>query len=384
MKKILIFTGTRAEYGLLKPLIIKLKAEKEFHCILVASGTHLSPEFGMTYHEIESDGIHVDERVEMLLSSDSAIGMSKSMGIGLISYSEVIARHTPDLVIILGDRFEALGMAQAAMLARVPIAHINGGESTFGLIDEAIRHAITKMAHLHFVSNSKYKKRVVQLGESPLTVFDVGALGVENALTVSRLSKKELEEDLGFKFKRRNILVTFHPVTLQSLSAGDQVRELLAALDEVKDCGIIVTKANADAEGRLINDMVEAWAGDREHVMVRASLGVRRYLSVVACMDAVVGNSSSGIIEVPSFGVPTVNIGSRQQGRMQSSSIINVEPNKKSIFGGIEKALSAEFKKHCEGAENPYGNGETSSEIVRILKEKSFDDLLVKAFHDLP
>lgn len=383
MKKIVVFTGTRAEYGLLRSLIKKMKSQSDFEVSIIASGMHMSPEFGLTYKEIESDGLKIDEKIEIILSSDTPVGISKSMGLGLISFSEALRRIQPDLVVLLGDRFEALAMAQAAMIMRIPMAHINGGESTFGLIDEAIRHAISKMSHLHFASTEKYRKRIIQLGEAPQNVFNVGALGVENCLTVNTISKSDLEKDLGFQFQKRNILVTFHPVTLENSTSETQVKELLTALGVFKDCGIIFTKANADTDGRIINQLIEEFVKVHPHSILRSSLGLTRYLSTLKSVDVVVGNSSSGIIEVPSFGIPTINIGDRQNGRIQAESIINVAPLHGDLTAAIEKAFSRDWKAKCLGVKNPYGHGGTSDKIIEILKGSNLNNLLKKEFYDL-
>jgi len=383
MKKIVIYTGTRAEYGLLRNLIRRLKSEKSFDVRIVVSGSHLSPEFGFTYKEIENDGFLIDEKVEVLLSSDTSIGVAKAMGLGIISYAEVLHRLSPDLLIVLGDRYEAFAMASAATVLRIPIAHINGGDVTSGAIDEAMRHSMTKMSHLHFTTTEEYRKRVIQLGEQPQHVFNVGALGVENILTMELLERASLEKELDFKFKEKNILVTFHPVTLENLAAEVQMKELLKALSGFPDFGLIFTKANADAEGRVINRLIDEFVVSHPNSKAYDSLGSKKYLSALRQVDMVVGNSSSGIIEVPSFGIPTINIGDRQAGRLQTKTVINVTPEAAAIEKAIEQGLDESFKVMSKQIKNPYGHWEASKKITEILLEASLENLLKKGFHDI-
>ena len=382
MKKVCFFTGSRAEYGLLKPLMQDIKKDNELNLQILVSGMHLSSEFGYTYKEIESDGFKIDEKIEILLSSDSPIGLSKSLGLGMISFSEALDRLSPNLLVILGDRFEAFAVPIRAMLARDPIAHLHGGESTFGLIDEAIRHSITKMSSLHFVSTEEYRNRVIQLGEHPGTVKNVGAIGLDGVRKLNLLSKQDLEKNLGFKFNKHNVIVTFHPVTLEYNTSERQFNALLQALDELKDTNIIFTKSNADIEGRLINKMIDEYVAiNSSRAIVLNSMGRFRYLSAVKCVDAVVGNSSSGIIEAPSFNVPTLNIGNRQKGRIQADSIINCEPDFDSIKYGLAKIM----KIGKQDVKNPYEQKNTVVNIKNHIKKYLDKDKLdlKKCFYDI-
>lgn len=384
-KKIAVVTATRAEYGLLRPIIKRLRASKYFQVELVVTGMHLSTEFGSTYKEIEQDGEHIDNKIEILLSSDTAVAMSKAMGLAMISFAEYFENNKPDVVLILGDRYEILAVSCAAMNARIPIIHMHGGEATEGLIDEAIRHAITKMSYLHLTSTEQYRKRVIQMGEQPDRVFNVGATGVENALHVETMDKKELEDSLKCHLDRPYAVVTFHPVTLEADTAGLQMKELLAAMDDHPEYIYLCTKANADAGGHEINRLLDEYAKRVNNTFVYESLGMCRYLSALKYADVVIGNSSSGIIEVPSFGIPTINIGDRQKGRIQAESIINCEPDRFSISKSMKKAQDTAFRERIKNTKNPYGDGHTSEAIMDILYEhlikKSID--LKKKFFDL-
>jgi GDP/UDP-N,N'-diacetylbacillosamine 2-epimerase (hydrolysing) len=384
MKKICIVTGTRAEYGLLYWTIRAIANDPAFKLQLCVTGMHLSPEFGLTYKQIEKDGFTIDERVETLLSSDSAAGVSKSIGLGTIGFADAFSRLQPDLVLVLGDRFEILAACVAAMIARIPIAHCHGGEATEGLIDEPIRHSITKMSHLHFTSTEEYRRRVIQLGEQPDRVFNVGALGIENINKLSLLSKTEFEKSIDFKLGKRNMLVTFHPVTLEHASAGEQFRNLLETLDGLPEWHIIFTKPNADTDGRIIIELIDQYVTEnRERTVSFISLGQLRYLSALQYMDVVVGNSSSGLIEVPSFAKPTVNIGERQRGRLHGETVIDCDPEVKSISTAIQHALSPEFQTNLLNAKNPYGEGNSSDKIVSVLRTVTFDSILKKKFYDI-
>ncbi len=369
-KKIVVVTATRAEYGLLRPVIRKLKESEYFQVELAVTGMHLSSEFGFTYQEIEQDGLSIDNKVDILLSSDTPVAMSKAMGLALISFSEYFERSKPDAIMVLGDRYELLAVCCAAMNARIPIFHLHGGETTEGAIDEAIRHAITKMSFFHFTSTEEYRRRVIQMGEHPDRVFNVGATGVENVLYEKLLSKNELEKSLNYVLDSPYAVVTFHPVTLENDTAKQQMQELLYAMDEHPEYIYICTKANADAGGRAINLMLDNYAMCRKNVAVYESLGMRRYLSALKYAVMVIGNSSSGIVEVPLFGIPTINIGDRQKGRIQAESIINCQPDRGEISKSIKIAQSAEFKEIAKKTRNPYGNGSTSSAILEILKER--------------
>lgn len=382
--KICVATGTRAEYGLLKPLIEKLKANTSFNLQVLVTGAHLSPEFGLTYKQIESDGFSIDHKVEMLLSSDTAEGITKSMGVAIIGFSEALKKLNPDLLVILGDRYEMLALASTALIFKIPIAHIHGGEITEGAYDDAIRHSITKMSHLHFVSTDDYRKRVIQLGENPNYVFNVGAIGLDNIANLKLLSKEQLEDNLNIKFKKYNFLITFHPETLSSVSIEEQFNNLLFAIDKLEDSFFVFTKANADTNGRIINQLCERYTQtNSDKSALFDSLGTLRYLSIMKICDAVVGNSSSGIIEAPSLKTVTINIGNRQKGRVQASSVINCDVNTEDIYCKLKQVQSNEFKNKINNVCNPYGNGNASSQIIKELSKIIPSSLLIKEFQDI-
>jgi len=369
MKKIIsVLTATRAEYGLLKPIITKLHMVKEFDVRIVVTGMHLSPEFGLTYKELEQDHFIIDKKINILSEADTPAAISKYMGLSMISFGEYFEELKPDLLVVLGDRYETLAVCCAAMNARIPIAHLYGGETTEGAVDESIRHAITKMSYLHFTSTPEYRKRVIQLGEAPERVFTVGAIGIENIKNSKLVSKQELEKDINFKLDQAYTVVTFHPVTLEGNNVKEQFLALLEACDKHPELSYIFTKANSDAYGRIINVMIDQYAKERENVVAFASLGSIRYLSALKFCTMVIGNSSSGLLEAPSFGVPTVNIGDRQKGRLQSSSVINCIAKASAIENAITKALNSEFTKIVQTTVNPYGDGETSIKVIEILK----------------
>lgn len=369
MKKIIsILTATRAEYGLLKPIIEKLGRVEFFDVRVVVTGAHLSPEFGLTYKEIEKDGIKIDDKIEILLSSDTPTSVSKSMGLAMIGFADYFEKLNPDMLIVLGDRYETLAVVIAGMNRRIPIVHLYGGETTEGAVDEAIRHAITKMSYLHFTSTEAYRQRVIQLGESPERVFCVGAMGVENINCQELLSKPELEAALGVQLHEAYAMVTFHPVTLENNSAREQVQALFDACESFKDMQFVFTKTNADAGGRIINEMIDSFTAENSNAIAFASLGSTKYLSALKHCRLVIGNSSSGIVEAPSFGVPTVNIGDRQKGRIQAESIINCSPDSYEIQRAIEYATSDAFRLKARTAINPYGSGGTSEAIVATIK----------------
>ena len=382
-RKICIITGTRAEYGLLYWLLKEIEADKELQLQVIVTGMHLSPEFGLTYKEIEKE-FKINKKIEMLLSSDTSVGISKSMGLAQISFAESYDELKPDIVIVLGDRYEIFSATSAAMIARIPIAHIHGGEKTEGAFDESIRHSITKMSHLHFTATNEYENRVIQLGENPSRVFNVGGMGIENIKRLKLLSKDEFEKSIEFKLNIKNILVTFHPVTLENSTAKEQFQQLLDAIDELEDTNIIFTKANSDTDGRVINQMIDEYVTKNSHKsIVFTSLGQLRYLSALQYVDAVVGNSSSGLAEAPSFKIGTINIGDRQKGRIKASSVIDCEPNKDSILKSFEKLYSKEFQETLKTTINPYGNGCASKKIVEILKNVDLENILKKSFYDL-
>jgi GDP/UDP-N,N'-diacetylbacillosamine 2-epimerase (hydrolysing) len=382
--KICIITGSRAEYGLLYPFIKAIQADDDFILQILATGMHLSPEFGLTYKEIEKDGFTIDEKVEMLLSSDTDSGITKSTGLGMIGFADSFNRLKPDVVVLLGDRFETFAAATAAYFAKVPIAHLHGGEVTEGATDEGLRHAITKMSTWHFTSTEAYRRRVIQLGENPEMVFNVGAIGIDNIRQIQLLSKKDLTEDLKFELDFPFLLVTYHPVTLENNSSEEQFKELLAALEQFPDLRIIFTKPNADSNGRIIIKLIDDYVSkNSQRAAGYVSLGQKRYLSLMRFTSAVVGNSSSGIIETPSFGIPTVNIGDRQKGRERANSVIDTEPDCESIAASIKKTVSSEFQVFCKSVKNVYGDGDTTLQIMSILKSKPIPQNLKKHFFDL-
>jgi len=384
MKKICVVTATRAEYGLLKPLMLRLQDSVNFELQTLVTGAHLSPEFGLTYNFIEEDGFNIDEKVEMLLSSDTATGIVKSMGIGMIGYADVFTRLSPDAVVILGDRYEMLSVASSAAIFNIPIIHLHGGEITEGAYDDAIRHAITKISALHFTSTDEYRLRVIQMGENPLNVHNVGAIGLDNIVTLPLLTRDELEEDLGIQFNRYNYQVTFHPETLSHISSEEQFEVLLSAIDDQHESYFVFTKANADTDGRIINQMIDKFvAKNPQKASSYNSLGSLRFLSVVKMCDAIVGNSSSGIIEAPSLLTATINIGDRQKGRTQAESILNCSINKTEILNCFEKVRNTTFQESILATVNPYGDGDTSEKIINILAAIDFNKLRTKEFYNI-
>jgi len=381
-RKICVVTGTRAEYGLLRWVIDGITKSPVLELQLIATGMHLSPEFGLTVQEIEGDGHRIDRKVEMLLSSDTPAGITKSMGLGIISFADALAELQPDLLLVLGDRFEIFAAASAALIARIPIAHIHGGELTEGAFDNAIRHSITKMAHLHFVAAEKYRQRVIQMGEHPDRVFLVGVLGVDAMKRLKLLPREELEISLDFKLGPRNLLITFHPVTLEQNTSAYQMGELLAALDELEDTHLIFTMPNADTDGRVLIQMIQEFSATRPHAKAFTSLGQLRYFSCIQHVDGVVGNSSSGILEVPSFKKGTVNIGDRQKGRLQGSSVINCEPKRENILSSINQLFRMQTDFALEDIDYPCGEGGAASDILRILEEVDAKQFLKKRFFE--
>ena len=383
MKKICVVTGSRAEYGLLSGLIRLIDADEDLQLQIIATNMHLSPEFGLTYKEIENDGFRIDKKVDMLLSSDTSGGTVKSVGVGLIGFADAYEALKPDLLLVLGDRYEILAAVSAALFYRIPVAHLHGGELTEGAYDDSLRHAITKMSHLHFTSTETYRKRVIQLGEHPDRVFNVGALGVENIKKVPLLSKEELEKELSFPLGDKFLLVTYHPVTLENDTAEEQVRNLLEALAGYPDYRIVFTLPNSDTNSRAIFPLIEGFARkNKERCVVYKSMGLRRYLSALKYSTAVVGNSSSGILEAPGFGVPTLDIGRRQAGRTAAGSVIHCGSFREDIQKGLAKILSDEFRRFSRQVENPYEKPGTASNILHILKDYPFDTLIQKHFYD--
>lgn len=384
MKKVCVVTGARAEYGLLYWTMKQMQNSSDFDLQICVTGMHLAPEFGLTYSQIEADGFFINEKVEILLSSDTAIGISKSIGLGMIGFSEAFQRLKPDIILLLGDRFEIFSAAAAAMVSRIPIAHCHGGEATEGSIDESIRHSVTKMSHLHFTSTDEYRNRVIQLGEHPDRVFNVGALGIENINRLKLLSRAETEASIDFELGKKNILVTFHSVTLEQATSEKQFGELLRALDSLENTNIIFTKPNADTDGRVLISMIDEYVAKNTSKSISfISLGQLRYLSLLQFVDVVVGNSSSGLIEVPSFKIPTINIGDRQRGRLKSASVIDCEPNKTSIIEALKTAYSDSFREGLASVKNLYGNGDSSSKIISILHEVDLSAILKKKFYNI-
>lgn len=384
-RKVCVVTGTRAEFGLLRWLMGEIQNHPQLKLQVVATGMHLSPEFGSTYKEIEEAGFPIDSKVEMLLSSDTNTAVTKSMGLGVIGFADTFERLSPDIVVVLGDRFEIFAAASAAMIAGIPIAHLHGGETTEGAFDESIRHSITKMSHLHFVAADEYRQRVIQLGEHPRRVFNFGGMGIDAINRVALLSREELEKSLDLTFRNRNLLVTFHPVTLEGgRSSTAQMRELLVALDGLNDTTLIFTLPNADTGGRELSAMVQAFVESHVNAKVYTSLGQLKYFSCLAQIDGVVGNSSSGLAEAPSFKVGTINIGDRQKGRLKASSVIDSEPNSQAIQSALKTLYSAAFQSSLASVSNPYGSGGASSAIVKMLAEFPLENILKKQFYNLP
>lgn len=382
-RKICVVTGTRAEYGLLFWLMKEIQATQGLDLQLIVTGMHLSPEFGLTYREIEKE-FTIDKKIEMLLSSDTPIGISKSMALAQISFAEAYVELKPDMVVLLGDRYEIFSAASAAMIARLPISHLHGGETTEGAFDEAIRHSITKMSHLHFTATEEYRKRVIQLGEAPERVFNVGGMGIENIRRLTLLSKVEFEDSINFKLAKRNLLVTFHPVTLDNTTAHRQFSELLSALDQLADTHLIFTKANSDTDGRIINQMIDEYVAlHSDKAICFTSLGQLRYLSALQYVDAVVGNSSSGLAEAPSFKIGTINIGDRQAGRIKAQSVIDCLPEGDSIKKALDMLYSKDYQQRLSVTVNPYGSGCASAQIVKVLSQFNFNGLLKKEFFNI-
>ena len=381
MRKICVVTGSRAEYGLLSGLMAAIKADKDLKLQVIATNMHLSPEFGLTYREIEKDGFKIDKKVEMLLSSDTSNGTTKSVGLGIIGFADAYEALKPDIIVVLGDRYEILAAVSAALFYKIPVAHIHGGEITEGAYDDCIRHAITKMSHLHFTSTEEYRRRVIQLGEQPDRVFNVGALGVENIKKVKLLSKLELEKKLNFNISDKCFLVTYHPVTLSKESPALQFQNLLSALDSFNDYKLIFTYPNSDTDGRIIIDMMCSYVKKNKYRAIAVqSLGQQGYLSTLKYITAVVGNSSSGIIEVPSFGLPTLDIGDRQKGRIAAQSVIHCGASENSIKHGLTDCLKFNA---VNTVLNPYEQKDTTREIIKVLKSFNISDVLKKSFYDI-
>lgn len=384
MKTACILTSTRAEYGLLKPVIQKLNQKKDINTKLIVTGTHLSAKHGNTYEQIEKDGIYIDAKIDILSSDDSPTSISITMAKTIEKFADYFAKNSIDLLIILGDRYEALSVAIAAMNSHIPIAHIHGGEKTVGAVDDAIRHCITKMSYLHFTSTDTYRKRVIQLGENPDRVFNVGALGVENIKQITLMEKSELENDLKISLDKYS-LATFHPVTLEDNTARCQITTLLEVCKMYPGIDFIFTKANADSGGNIINDILEKYSKNISNIHLFSSLGTVRYLSAMKNCLFVIGNSSSGIIETPSFHIPTINIGDRQKGREMAQTVIDCKCQLEDIQKSINKATSKEFRQICQKALNPYDKENTSKNIVDTIEDFLLNDRLdiQKDFYDI-
>lgn len=383
-RKICVVTGTRAEYGLLYWILKGIQEAEDLELQVIATGMHLSPEFGLTYREIEKDGFRIDKKMEMILSADTSSAITKSTGLGMISFADALTDLQPDLMVVLGDRFEIFVAAFAAFVACIPVAHISGGETTQGVVDEAIRHSITKMAWWHFVAADEYKKRVIQLGEDPGRVFNVGGLGVDAIRKAKLLSKEELMEKTGIRFGSKNLLVTFHPVTLEDQTSERHLTALLDVLHDLHEVSLIFTKPNADSDGRIIGKMIDEFVSiHSSRAIAITSMGHLNYLSALQFVDGLVGNSSSGLAEVPTFKIGTVNIGDRQKGRLKAASVIDCEPTRDSIEKAIATLYSDNFRKTLSSARNPYGDGNASEKILDGLKNKPIPEELKKAFYDI-
>ena len=386
MRKICVVTGTRAEYGLLCRLMRLIEESPDTQLQVIATNMHLSPKYGNTYQEIEKDGFTIDCKIPIIdeNAEDNAVTTVKSMATALSGFADAYNTLKPDLIVVLGDRYEILAAATSALIERIPIAHLHGGEVTEGAYDDAIRHSITKMSHLHFTSTEKYRKRVIQLGEQPDRVFYVGALGVENIKKFPLMSKQEVEESINFKLDENTILVTYHPVTLGEHTAEKDIKEFIGALEERKDLRVVFTMPNSDTGSQAIVDAINEFvANNADRAIAYKSLGIKRYLSVMKYAGAVVGNSSSGLLEVPSFGIPTLNIGDRQKGRMAANSVYNCETDKVSILKGLQTIMSPKFKQEAKTTHNPYDKGGTAQTIFNVISTFPLEQLRQKHFYDI-
>lgn len=382
IRKVCVVTGTRADYGLLYWLLKEIDADQDMKLQLIVTGMHLSEDFGYTYKEIEKD-FNIDIKIDISLASDNDISISKFMSEAQIAFSEAYKELQPQIIIVLGDRFEIFSATTSAMISRIPIAHLHGGEATEGLIDEAIRHSVTKMSHLHFVACEDYKKRVIQLGESPNRVFNFGALGIENIKKLKLYSRIQFEKSINFSLNKKNILVTFHPVTLEKSTAESQFNELLIAISNLKDTNIIFTKSNSDHDGRIINEMIDNFVSFNSNSIAFHSMGQLGYLSALCYVDAIVGNSSSGLLEAPSFKIGTINIGDRQKGRIKAQSVLNCKPTVESINKAFEILYTKEFQNILSDVKNPFDAGSSSKKIKNVIKNIDLTDILKKSFYDL-
>jgi len=381
--KICIVTGTRAEYGLLKRLMFEIKKNKKFQLRIIVTGMHLSKKFGFTYREIESDGFKINKKININLKSDTSIGIINSINLGTKGFTKAYEKLKPDLIMVLGDRYEIFAAVVAACFSRIPVVHLHGGETTEGSIDEALRHSITKMSHMHFVANKEYKKRVMQLGENPKMVFNVGGLGVDNIRYTKLLTKARLKKDLNLKFAKKNLLINFHPETLNKFSSRKQFNEVLKALKKFNKINLVFTMPNADLDGKIIFKMIKDFVKKNKNAQYFISMGQLRFFSCLKYFDGMIGNSSSGLLEMPSFKKGTLNIGDRQLGRLKAESVINVRPNKESIIRGINILYSKKFQKKLKKTKNPYGLGGATEKIIKILSKVKLKNLLKKRFYSL-
>lgn len=385
MRKICVVTGTRAEYGLLSRLIRMINDSKETELQLIATNMHLSPTYGETYKEIEKDGFTIDRKIPIIEEGrNDAVATLKSMAKAISGFADAFNELKPDMIVLLGDRYEILAAAEAALIERIPIAHIHGGEVTEGAYDDAIRHSITKMSQLHFTSTEEYRKRVIQLGEQPNRVFYVGALGVENVKTLPLMSKDEIQRNLGFEINEKTVLVTYHPVTLGPDSMKKDIDAFIAALDARPEIRIIFTMPNSDNGSEVIVEVINAFVEkNKNRAVAFKSLGLVRYLSAMKYCGAVVGNSSSGILEVPSFGIPTLNIGDRQKGRIAVGSVYNCAPDFESVLAGLDKVMTSEIRKKAKGVKNPYDKEGTTENIFKVISSYPLEQLNQKHFYDI-
>ena len=382
MKKICIITGSRAEYGLLSRVMRLIQEDADLQLQIIATNMHLSVEHGETYKEIEADGFVIDKKIPILSLADTANATAKSVGTGIIGFADAYEELQPDMIMVLGDRYEILAAVSAALFYKIPVIHLHGGEITEGAYDDAIRHAITKMSHLHFTSTEEYRQRVIQMGEHPGTVYYVGALGCENIRQIPLMDKEELEKSINFALNKNTILVTFHPVTMETNTAETQFKELLSAIDKFDNLRVIFTLPNSDTDGRIIMDLIKEYVFDNsEKAVWFTSLGMKRYLSALQYIGAVAGNSSSGIIEVPSFHIPTLNIGDRQKGRIAAASVIHCNPERADIAEKLAIILQPGYAESLKNIQNPYDKPNTACEIVRILKKQKIEP--VKKFYNL-
>ena len=384
MRIVGVVTTSRADYGIYLPLLRRIQAEPGLAPRLLVTGMHLSPLFGMTVKAIEADGFEIAERVKMLSNSDDPAAIAKSMARGTAGFAEVFSRSRPDILVVLGDRFEMHAAALAALPFKIPVAHIHGGELTEGVIDDALRHSMTKLSHLHFAATQEYRRRLVQMGEEPWRVTVSGAPSLDNLASVKRLTAAALESRFGLRVTPETLLVTFHPATLEYEEAERQAGELLAAL-RASGRPVVFTMPNADTGGRVIRECIKRFVRKESSAQAVESLGTEGYFSVLALCAAMVGNSPSGLLEAPSFGLPVVNVGSRQRGRVRGANVIDVGYRRDEIGEGIRRATDPGFRKSLQGLANPYGDGKASRRIVAKLAEVPLSGrLLMKHFHDLP